>query len=277
MPQPGVAQFAGLAITDLGSYRVPGAEPFLLTMPPVPPLVLRMRPEPYIEEAETLADIGDILRSALSAGDWDRLIHRGRPQIFEKGEAIVTRGTPGDCIYLIQRGRVEVSLMLADGAKAVLDQMGPGEVLGELAVLDGGPRSADAVAASGPVQVVVISGSHVFEILDASSDVVSALIAELCRRVRNASKMFEVKSEKSARVRISRTLLHLASKWGERNSTGAVRIPGFSQSEFGDFAGITRESVNRQLKSLEEERLIRRDDTGVTLLDVDGIADMAQL
>lgn len=219
---------------------------------------------------------GQILRQALSTEDWTRLVSRGRPLSFTKGETIIARGSPGDCMYLIEQGRVEISLMLADGNKAVLNQMGPGELLGELALLDGGPRSADAIAASGEVQLIAIGRSHVFAILENSSGVLAALISELCARVRNASRMFEVKSEKSAQVRLARTLLQLAAKWGERRG-GVVELPGFSQSELGDYAGLARENVNRQLKIWEDETLIRRNGDGLSLLDMDAIADIAQL
>jgi CRP-like cAMP-binding protein len=149
-------------------------------------------------------------------------------------------------------------------------------VLGELAVLDGGARSADATAASPEVHLIAISRAQVFAILEGSSGVATALIRELCARVRNASDMFEVKSEKSARIRLARTLLQLAAKWGRGDGMETL-IPNFSQSELGDFAGLARENVNRQLKAWEDESLIRRDADGITLLDTDAIALEAQL
>ena len=75
---------------------------------------------------------------------------------------------------------------------------------------------------------------------------------------------------------LARTLLHLAAKWGQRTD-GGVQIPGFSQSELGEFAGLARENVNRQLKLWEDERLIRRTQEGLTLSDADVIAEIAQL
>ena len=219
---------------------------------------------------------GHILQAALPAVDWALLLQRGRSLTFRKGETIIARGSTGTSMYLIRDGRVEVSITTADGHKAVLNQMGPGEVVGELALLDGGPRSADACAASAEVHLIAISQSLVFGILEGSSDVARALIRELCARVRNASEMFEVKSEKSASVRLARSLLHLAAKWGRASAAGTL-IPGFSQTELGDFAGLARENVNRQLKIWEDEDLIRRDADGITLVDADRIADQAQL
>jgi len=219
---------------------------------------------------------GHILKNALPADDWTTLLQRSRSMRFAKGDVILERGTPGEQMFLIREGRVEVSVMLAEGHKAVLNQMGPGEVLGELAVLDGGVRSADATAASTEVHLIAISRAQVFAILEGSSSVATALIRELCARVRNASDMFEVKSEKSARIRLARTLLQLAAKWGSGDGRETF-IPNFSQGELGEFAGLARENVNRQLKAWEDDELIRRDANGITLCDTDAIALEAQL
>lgn len=225
---------------------------------------------------ENAALSSHILQAALPADDWSLLMQRGRAMTFRKGETIIARGSRGTSMYLILDGRVEVSITTADGHKAVLNQMGPGEVVGELALLDGGPRSADACAASAEVHLIAISQSQVFGILQGSSNVATALIRELCARVRNASEMFEVKSEKTASVRLARSLLHLAAKWGQAGAAGTL-IPGFSQTELGDFAGLARENVNRQLKIWEDEDLIRRHADGITIVDADRIADLAQL
>lgn len=217
-----------------------------------------------------------ILRNALPPDDWAVLLQRGRSVSFRKGDVILERGTPGDCMYIVREGRVEISLVLAEGQKAVLNHMGPGEVLGELAVLDGGLRSADAIAASADVHLISVPRAQVLAILEASSNVTTALIHELCALVRNASDMFEVKSEKNAPVRLARTLLQLAAKWGRGDGTETT-IPSFSQGELGDFAGLARENVNRQLKRWEDQGLIRRSAEGIILLDTDAIAEMAQL
>lgn len=240
-----------------------------------------MDSKPHLPRASARDDdpaprTGQILRAALPPGDWDMLLRQGRKVTFTRGETIIARGSAGRTMYLIRKGRVEVSVTTANGHKAVLNQMGPDEVLGELALLDGGLRSADACAASAKVELVAISQSQVFGILEGSSGVARALIRELCARVRNASDMFEVKSEKSASVRLARSLLHLAAKWGRADDTGTL-IPGFSQSELGDFAGLARENVNRQLKAWEDDGLLRRHAGGITLVDADAIACHAQL
>lgn len=219
---------------------------------------------------------GVILRTALPDTEWTRLEAGGRPVVFSRGQTIFSRGTPGEHIYLIRHGRVEISVILADGQKAVLNQMGPGEVFGEIAALDGGPRSADAIAATDEVQLTAIGRAQVWAAMGHTSEAAVAVIRELCKRVRNASDMFEVKSEKSARVRLARSLLHLAAKWGRAHASQTV-IHGFSQSDLGDMAGLARENVNRQLKAWEDQSLIRRDGEGLILLNADAIADQAQL
>ncbi|MEL6957703.1 MAG: Crp/Fnr family transcriptional regulator [Pseudomonadota bacterium] len=220
-----------------------------------------------------------ILSRAMATREWDALLELGRPVTFSKGDTIMLHGSDGTHMYLIREGRVEISITSAEGNKGVLNQMGPGEMLGEIALLDGGPRSADAVAASPVVALIAIDQGSVLRALQGSPDVVVAVIRELCRRVRNASEMFEVKSEKNAKVRLARALLRLSAKWGEGtdNPKGARLLKGFSQSDLGDFAGLARENVNRHLKALQDEGLIARHDDGITLLELDAIADQAQL
>lgn len=220
-----------------------------------------------------------ILLRALPSQDWDALLELGRPVTYAKGRTIFLQGSMGQEMYLILEGRVEISVMSADGAKAVLNQMGPGEILGEIALLDGGPRSADAMAASDVVSLIAIERQAVLRVLRNSPDMVFGVIEELCRRVRNASDMFGVKSEKRARLRLARTLLRLSAKWGEHVDThheGRL-LRGFSQSELGDFAGLARENVNRYLKAFEDEGLIVRQEIGIVLLDLEAIAEAAQL
>lgn len=221
---------------------------------------------------------GRLLARAMPKSDWDALKALGRPVTFRQGETIFLQGVSAKAMYLIESGRVEVSVASVDGHKSVLNQMGPGEALGEIALLDGGPRSADAVAVSDEVRAIAIDQAAVFRVLMGSPDVVATLIRELCRRVRNASDMFEVKSEKSAKVRLARAILRLSAKWGLPGTPETTRLlRGFSQSELGDFAGLARENVNRQLKAWEEAGLIARAEDGLKLLDLDALADEAQL
>lgn len=226
-----------------------------------------------------LSEQRSILLCALPAQDWDALLELGRPVTFTKGRTIFLQGSVGHEMYLILEGRIEISVMSAEGTKGVLNQMGPGEILGEIALLDGGPRSADAMAASDVVSLIAIERQAVLRVLRNSPEMVVAVIAELCRRVRNASDMFGVKSEKKARLRLARTLLRLSAKWGEHiGAHGEGRLlRGFSQSELGDYAGLARENVNRYLKAFEDEGLIARQEAGIVLLDLDAIAEAAQL
>ena len=221
--------------------------------------------------------LGPILPQAIPRDEWEAVLRLGRSVRFAKGQTIIEQGTKASTLYLIRDGRVEISLSSAEGHKVVLNHMGPGEILGEIAVLDGSPRSANGIAASETVDLTAIEKAHVLRLLETTPPVAMAVIRELCGRVRNASEMFEVKSEKSGRLRLARALLRLAAKWGEGGdgAPGTRRLHGFSQSDLGDFAGLARENVNRYLKGWEEEGLIERSETGLTLLDIDTISDQA--
>ncbi|MEM7017639.1 MAG: ATP-dependent DNA helicase RecG, partial [Pseudomonadota bacterium] len=106
-------------------------------------------------------------------------------------------------LSLTAKSRLSTMRETQDGfviAERDLELRGPGEIMGEISLLDGGVRSADAVAASDIVSLIAIDRQTVLRVLKRSPDMVFAVISELCRRVRNASEMFEVKSEKQARV-----------------------------------------------------------------------------
>jgi CRP-like cAMP-binding protein len=228
----------------------------------------------HAEELDHAWETGQILRAAFPVNDWAFLKDTGRKVVFHKGDTVFVHGSTGDRLFFIQSGRVEISISLADGRKAILNQMGPDEVFGEIAVLDGGPRSADAKVVSDRADLVAIARSQIIELLDRSPNTAILLIRELCLRVRNASDMFEVKSEKSARVRLARSLLRVAAKWGQASEKG-TRLKGFSQADLGETAGIARENVNRQMKQWESDGLITFDGEYITLVDTDTIADHA--
>lgn len=109
-------------------------------------------------------------------------------------------------------------------------------------------------------------------------DAMLGLVRELCDKVRNASDMFSAQSETDASARLARCLLRLADKWGTACDGGTRRVPHeFSQSDLGEFAGLSRENVNRRLRAWAAEGLIALDPDGTTLLDEEGLTEIAQL
>lgn len=195
------------------------------------------------------------------------LDQHGRSTAFEDGATIYAAGAEDTTMMLILAGRVEISRNTADGRRSILTHLGPGDVLGELAALDGGPRSADAFAVT-PVRGRVLTRDRVLGLLREAPDAALDTIGLLCKRLRDTSGMYTAHMLADGRTRLARLLLRLAEKWGETLPDGRLQMAErFSQSELGDLVGLTRESVNRNMRDWEQAGLIERRGRGMILCD----------
>lgn len=191
----------------------------------------------------------------------------GRAASYPRGTMICESGAQGSTMILITKGRVEISQSSLGGRRSILTHLGPGDILGELAALDGGPRSADAVAVTA-VKGRVLARSQVLALLRETPDAALDVIDMLCGRLRDTSGMYTAHMLADGQARLARLLLELARKWGEEMPGGGYRLAErFSQSELGDLVGLTRESVNRQIRDWEQAGLIERVGHGLVLRD----------
>lgn len=205
-------------------------------------------------------------------------MRRGRSREFAAGETVFLRGDPGDALYVIEAGRIEVSVLALGGRRSVVNRMGPGEILGEIALLDGGLRSADATAGGSGARLLVLRRGEIVSWLGAHPEAAMGLIGELCSRVRDALEIFENQAQTNARARLARCLLRVAAKWGKPHPGGGLAVAeALSQSEIGEFSGLSRENVNRTLKALAEEGLLHLEDGRPVIDDVEGLEDVAEL
>lgn len=219
--------------------------------------------------------LSGVLVSAMGVEGCAALFQDARPVVYRPGQAIFSAGEPGQTMILLQTGRVEISITALTGRKSVLAHMGPGEVLGEIAALDGGPRSADAVAAT-DVSGRLLSRENALAFVAARPDLARAVIAALCQKVRNASEMFRTQSVIEGEPRLARGLLRLFDQWGVASPDGTMRLAErFSQQDIGEFTGLARENVNRQIKALVAAGLLRRDAHHLVLLDRDALSALA--
>ena len=198
--------------------------------------------------------------------DWDALVAHGVPRTYARGQTIFLRGDPGEHILWLTSGFVAVELVQSSGRKSLLARMGPGEVLGEIALLDGKSRSADATAIT-EVSAVVIDRRKIMQHLVDKPEIMFRLFDALCDKVRNASEMFEAQSLSSAPEKLARCLVTIHRKWGIPEGT-AIRVSqNFTQTELGAFAGVARENVNRHMRAWAEEGLLEFDDGDLVILD----------
>lgn len=180
-----------------------------------------------------------------------------RKSEFAKGELLFGRGDPGDRIYLIAEGRVRIAITTSDGRELSFRHATTGDLIGEIAVLDGEPRTADATAITAVTAHVLESAA--FRQLRATHPAISeGIIAFLCSRVRDTSDQLETIALYPLDVRVARLLLVAL---GERTAPPGKRVPlelGFSQSELAFLLGASRPKINAAIGALEEAGAVGR-------------------
>lgn len=160
------------------------------------------------------------------------------------GSTIFQKGYPGGSVMAVVRGRVKICTYSADGKELVLNIIDRGGLFGEIAVLDGRPRSADAVAI-GDTELLVLERARLLPLLTANPAIAIRLIEVLCQRLRWTSETLEDAVLRDAPARVARGLLRLALTFG-RQEAKALKIDiKLSQQQIGNLIGVSRESTNK--------------------------------
>lgn len=213
--------------------------------------------------------------SGMEPGARRALMARGRRRLYEKGEVVFAQGDAGATMLMIETGRVQVSTVSESGQQVLLGHLGAGDVVGEMALLDGSPRSATVVA-SGPVTGSLVTFADFEAFLVAEPKVLFGLTIELARKLKAANALAENRALDDGRVRLARCLLDLAERWGEPAADGGIRIREvFPQGTIGLMSNLSRESVNRALRAWAREGLVATEDGHLKLLAPDALKRIA--
>src|SRR5215471_10444569 len=192
----------------------------------------------------------------LGVGQRDALFARARVQKYAAQQTIFLMGSPGDSMLAVLSGTIRISVPSADGKEVVLAILGPGEICGEIALLDGKERTADAKAAT-DCSVVVLERRDVLAFFAQHPDAWAKLVDVLCERLRFADQQMAEFALSPVPVRLARALLRLAIS-DERPVNGAApaRVH-LTQHELGNIIGATRESVNKYLRAWQRKGYVR--------------------
>ncbi len=214
--------------------------------------------------AETLAR-SPLLRG-LAEEDLTRLAVRARRRTYRRGEVIFHQGDPGEAVHLIQGGRVKIALRAESGEEAVIAILGPSDCVGELALLDGEPRSA-TVEALEPVETVSLARDDFLQFLQANPPAMERLLRALAATVRGANGELADLVFLDLHGRLVKKLLDLAADHG-RPVDGAIEIElPMTQEDLAAMIGATRASVNKVLGWYEEQGAIERRGRRIAILD----------
>jgi CRP/FNR family transcriptional regulator, cyclic AMP receptor protein len=163
---------------------------------------------------------------------------------FDAHRPIFDKGDPGDCLYGVLSGRVRIYSTSAEGDEILLNVMEPGELFGEVALLDGSTRTASA-AAMEPSELLRIHRDHFLPYVLANPDLILKMLSLLCQRLRWTSSMIEDAAFLAFPARLAKRLLVLAEHYRKPEDRD-ITVP-LSQHDLGNMVGAGREAINKQL------------------------------
>lgn len=221
----------------------------------------------------------DLLRNApifesLSDLELEALAASLKERVFARGVVIFHKGSPGNSLYLVESGKVRIFVLSDSGQEITLNTHGPRECFGELALLDGLPRSASAVSLERTTCCVLERGDFL-NILEAHPGMVRSILALLSGRVRHATTYAESLAFLDVQSRIASTLLALADRHGIEKQGIEIDLR-LTQGDLASYVAATRESVNKALGALRDQGLISIDGQTVTIVDAPGLRNLIQ-
>ncbi|MDD9939149.1 MAG: Crp/Fnr family transcriptional regulator [Myxococcales bacterium] len=213
--------------------------------------------------------------AGLEEDDYRRLHGSARTRRCESGEVVIEQGDPPEAVYAVSTGRFKVVAPREGGRDATLQILGPGDVFGELAMLDEGVRSARVTALEESV-LVVVERRGFLDLHRRSRTIADRLLALVVARFRSSVEHFENTTSLDVSQRLAKRLLALAERHGELAQDGSLRMPlPRSPRDLVDLIDDTRQSVNRVLRAWAEEGLVREQDGTLRLLDPRTLRDRA--
>ncbi len=216
-----------------------------------------------------------ILLQALADDELDRLARYSRTRELEPGEFIFSKGDPGDSMAVVIEGRVVIGSTSIDGKELVLNIIHSGDVLGEIAFIDGEDRTADAKALE-KTAILVLERRHFLPLLEERQQLAMELLVVLCKRLRNTTDQIEDTAFFELKIRLARKLVAFAEHYAEEDGDADHVVLPVNQSELGAMLNATRESVNRQLREIAKDELIELKQGAIMILDRDGLEDFAE-
>jgi len=195
-----------------------------------------------------------------------------RVRRFRRGETVFHVGDPGDALFIVMAGSIKITLPADTGDEAILATLRAGDFFGEIALLDGAPRSATAVAIE-PTETYVLSRDGFRELIATQSQMREALLATLAAEVRRLTNHVEELHFLDITGRLASRLVRLSAETGAtRLADGGVRLAGpLTQGDLAAMIGCTRQSVNKLLGLFSDDGFIRLERDRIVVLDLDGL------
>ncbi|HWB48483.1 MAG TPA: Crp/Fnr family transcriptional regulator [Stellaceae bacterium] len=215
---------------------------------------------------------GHALFGKLPPADLDALLLHARVERYPAGRAIFAKGSPGRSMMAILKGSVRISTPSPAGPDIVLTILQSGEVFGEIALIDGADRTADATAVS-DCELLVLDQRDFIPFLERRADLCILFLRMLCQRLRQTDQQVEEAMFGRLDGRIAMALLRLAHAVPPDGDGGVVlRI---TQQELAGMVGAARESVNKQLHVWQKEGVLRLGKRLIEIADIEALATLS--
>jgi CRP-like cAMP-binding protein len=193
----------------------------------------------------------------------DQLCRYAKHSSLKRGATIVSKGDPGNSLIAVISGTVKISVSSPDGRSAILNLIGPGETFGEVAVLDGLARTADATANTN-CEIYVIDRRDFLPFVRSQPALAMKFIQLLCTRLRWTSDQVEEVILQNLPGRLASALLRLTEKHKLAQGGRTIAI---TQQEISEMVGMTRESINKQLRAWATRNWVRLEHGAIVVLN----------
>ncbi len=198
------------------------------------------------------------LFDALPRDALDDILLQASEKSVRRGQTVFQKGDEGNYMVAVLSGRIRISATSPEGREVTLNMIDAGEVFGDMALLDGKPRSADATALEDS-NLMTVERRHFLPHLASSNELALRVIDVLCQRLRDTSETLGNFAMLDLPGRLARKLLNLAGEYG-KPANGRIRLEiRLSHTDLGRFVGSSRESVNKQMRAWEEAGIVARD------------------
>jgi CRP/FNR family transcriptional regulator, cyclic AMP receptor protein len=224
-------------------------------------------PAPTPDEKRRLFE-GHAIFGKLSPPDLDGLLLHARVEHYPAGREIFAKGSPGRSMMAILSGDVRISTLSPTGREIVLTLLKTGEIFGEMALIDGEDRTADATAIT-DCDLLVLDHRDFMPFLERRADLCILFLKLLCQRLRQTDRQVEDHAFGRLDSRVAKTLVRLANSVAPAGASGASL--SISQQELASMVGATRESVNKQLQIWQSAGILRLGKRLIVIPDIAAI------
>lgn len=211
------------------------------------------------------------LFARLDDSDIDVILAHATVRRYPAGEQIFAKGDPGSSMMAVLKGRVTISTSSVDGRQVVLTAMHEGDVFGEIAMIDGKERTADATAAA-DCELLVVARRSLLALLEHRPELCLGFLIVLCERLRRTNEQVEDLAFLDLEARIAKALLRLAAESGAVDRSARPVGVKISQRVLGELVGGSRESVNKHLQDWKRAGIIEIEKGAIVIRDFASLA-----